>query len=46
MSITRDVFDLFCLNPFSLFRNWSWSVVRTLSDNAHVVYFFRIDHIR
>ena len=41
---TGDVFDLLCLNPFSLFWDWSWSVVRTFCNDAHVVYFLCINH--
>ena len=36
----RDVPDLSGQHPLSLFRDGSWAVVRSLGDDAHLLYFF------
>jgi hypothetical protein len=43
VSETGDVTDLLCLNPKSLLGNGSGTVVRTLGNYAHVLYFMGVD---
>ena len=40
-----DIRNLICLDPFSFFRNRSRTMVWTLCDGAHSLYFMRIIHI-
>ena len=43
---TGDVLYLISLDPFALFGDGSRTVVRTLFDNTHILYFLSIIHTR
>ena len=43
--ITGNVLNFFCLDPFSLFRNRSRTMIRAFRDTNHVFYFFCVLHM-
>ena len=44
MGVTRNVFNLLCLNPFALLGNGCRTMVGALADATHVLHFCRINH--